>query len=368
MNNQNLPLSRQKLKPTFEFISVLMPILWRYILLIYARIFLLSVGSFVLILLISRFKEIARFAALSANFSKTWLFVGYQIPLILPLAIPISALIASLLAFQSLSKSQELTAMRASGVRLSTILAPILLLSVTFSFCNFIVCGQLAPFCRRSSKELIYHETSTNPLILLQRQNLVKMKKSYLKMKMDHEIAKDLFLITYNNSNQRLSLLSARKFSIEGSLLVGKDVGFITHLQSENNFDPLIIENQSSLFTDASALSASLKKNRPRLENSSLEFPLLRIHGKKKAIFEIMRRISLSLSVFTFTLLGCCFGIEQTRSLSKRNLFSAVGLALVFLLSYMLGKEIKHPWLTMLVFFLPHPILWFASIRKGLSA
>lgn len=345
-----------------------MPILWRYILLIYSRNFLLSVSSFVLILLVSRFREIARFAALSANFTKTWLFIAYQIPLILPLAIPISALIASMLAFQSLSKSQELTAMRASGIRLGTILAPILLLSVTFSFCNFIVCGELAPFCRRASKELIYDETSTNPLILLQRQNLGKMKKSYLKMKMDHGVAKDLFLITYNHSNNRLSLLSARKFSIEESLLVGKDVAFITHLQSENNYDPLMIENQSLLFTDATSLSASLKKNHPRLENSSLEFPLLRIHGKKKAMVEILRRISLSLSVFTFTLLGCCFGIEQTRSLSKRNLFSAVGLSLVFLVCYMLGKEIKRPLLTILLFFPPHLILWFASIRKGLSA
>ena len=63
-----------------------------------------------------RFKDIARFAALSADGVKTGLFVLYQFPHILPIAIPISALIASFLLFQRLSKTYELTALRASGV------------------------------------------------------------------------------------------------------------------------------------------------------------------------------------------------------------------------------------------------------------
>lgn len=344
-----------------------MPILWRYLLLGYTRIFSLSVCSFVIILLVSRFKEIARFAALSANMPKTWLFVAYQVPLILPFAIPFSALIASLLLFQNLSKSHELTAIRASGVRLNTILAPILLFSVFLSLCNFIVCGDVAPFCRRASKELIYNETSTNPLLLLQRQNLVKMKESFIKMNVDHDgkSAKDLFLITHNPSNDRLSLLNARALHMTESELVGTDVAAITHLHSENDFDTLILENQAWMSTDASALSSSIKKNRPRLETSSLEFPLLRLHSKKKAFVEILRRITLSIAVFSFTILGCCYGIEQGRSLSKKNLFTAVSLALAFMVSYLLGKELKSPLLTLMIFLIPHPILWIASIRKA---
>lgn len=346
-----------------------MPILWRYLLFGYTRIFSLSVCSFVIILLVSRFKEIARFAALSANIPKTWLFVAYQIPLILPFALPISALIASLLLFQTLSKSHELTAMRASGVRLNTLLTPILLFSVFLSLCNFVVCGDLAPFCRRASKELIYNETSTNPLLLLQRQNLVKMKKSYIKMKVDDDgkSAKDLFLITHNQRNDRLSLLTARNLRISQAELIGTDVAAITHLQADKDYDTLILENQSWMSTDASTLSSSLKKNRPRLETSSLEFPLLRLHPKKKALLEILRRISLSIAVFSFTILGCCYGIEQGRSLSKKNLLTAVGFALAFMMSYLLGKELKSPLLTFAIFLIPHPILWIASIRKAHS-
>ncbi len=345
-----------------------MPILWRYLLSGFLRIFTLCVCSFVVILLVARFKEIARFAALSSNFAKTWLFVTFQIPLILPLAIPISAFIASLLLFQNMSKSQELTALRASGVRLSTIIAPILLLSLLLSICNFVICGNLAPSCRRSSKELIYNETSTNPLLLLQRQNLVRMKKSFIQMKADDvNCAKDLFLITHNQSNNRLSLLNARKFTISHSELIGKDVAGITHLESENGYDPLILENQSWMSTDASTLSSKIKKNRPNLETSSLEFPMLRLHDKKKAMNEILRRISLSIAVFSFSILGCYYGIEQGRNLSKKNLMIASSLSIAFMLCYLLGKEVKNPILAFLIFFLPHPIFWGASIQKGFN-
>src|SRR4051812_38356814 len=104
-----------------------MPILWRYALQSYLRVFFLSVCTFITVLIVARFKEIARFTALTGDWSKTGLFIVYQIPSILPIAIPISALIASLLLFQRLSRTYELTALRASGLSLSTILTPLLL-------------------------------------------------------------------------------------------------------------------------------------------------------------------------------------------------------------------------------------------------
>ena len=107
----------------------MIPILWRYALQSYLRVFLLSVCTFIAVLLVSRFKEIARFAALSSDSLKTALFVVYQFPLILPMAIPISALIASLLLFQRLSRGSELTALRASGLSLRSILTPLLFTS-----------------------------------------------------------------------------------------------------------------------------------------------------------------------------------------------------------------------------------------------
>ena len=194
-----------------------------------------------------------------------------------------------------------------------------------------------------------------------------------MKTEEEGQIARDLILITHNQSNHRLSLISARKLEMKTEELQGKDVAIITHLQAEkkNMFDPLVIENQSRMSTDASTLSSSLKKNRPRLDASSLEFPMLRLQsmekGKigKKAFVEMLRRTTLSLAVFSFTWLGCCFGIEPGRNLSKKNLFQALGLTLLFMMSYLFGKECKgNPLIALAIFALPHPLIWCASALK----
>ena len=353
-----------------------MPILWRYVLAGYLRVFFLSVCTFIAILLVSRFKEIARFTALSGDWLKTALFTLYQIPLILPMAIPISALIGSLLLFQRMSRTFELTALRSAGVSLSSILTPLLFASSLLTLFNCSANAEIAPYCRRESKTLLYRETSANPLLLLQRQNLVRVKHAYLNMKIQDEgkAAKDLILIAHNESNQRLTLLSARKLRIKGTKLLGQDVAILSHLHSEkeDSFDPLIIENQTSMSTAAPVLSAALKKNRPRLEANALGLRMLRLRNQEggklacRAFVEILRRVTLSLAVFSFTLLGCAFGIEQGRSPSKKNLLIALGFTLTVLVSYLLGKELKNfpPIAAALAFLLPHPLIWTASAIK----
>jgi lipopolysaccharide export system permease protein len=212
---------------------------------------------------------------------------------------------------------------------------------------------------------LIYHETSQNPLLLLQRQKLVKLTGTFLDMHIkDDETIKDLILIVPNERTERLSLLSARKLWIEGDELMGKDLALISYLDAQNGFDTLILKNQSSMSTAAPLLSTALKKNRPRLDINALNLKMLRLHPKThQARIEILRRLSLSLATFSFTLLGCAFGIEEGRNPSKKNLFRALFLTLTVLMSYLLGKDLKaYPLLATLAFLLPHPLIWVSSL------
>ncbi len=342
-----------------------MPILWRYALQSYLRILSLSVSTFILVLIVARFKTVARFTALTGDFGKTGLFILYQIPTILPIAIPISALIASLLLFQRFSRTFELTALRASGLSLASILTPLLLTSFLIALFNFSVCAEIAPYCRRASKTLLYKETSENPLLLLQRQKLVKLKHAYVNMEVkDDETIKDLILIAHNERHHRLNLISARKLCLKGTELMGSDLALITYLPTDSLFDNLIIENQVSMTTAAPLLSSALKRNRPHLDLNALNVKMLRLSPKKKqARIELLRRITLSLAAFSFTLLGATFGIEQGRNPSKKNLLYALLLTLSVLISYLLGKELKSlPLLATLAFLLPHPFVWGCSI------
>jgi lipopolysaccharide export system permease protein len=205
---------------------------------------------------------------------------------------------------------------------------------------------------------LLYCETSQNPLVLLQRQKLVKIKHAYLNMKVkNEETTKDLVLIFHNNSNQRLNLLLAKKLRVSGDELLGEDLSIVSYLNADQGFDPLIIENQSSMTTAAPLLSAALKRNRPRLDINSLDLKMLQIKASGRV--EIFRRLSLSLAVFSFTLIGCAFGIEQGRQASRRNLFAALLLTLLVLVSYLLGKGIKE-----FLILGTHPFTWGCSLWR----
>jgi lipopolysaccharide export system permease protein len=341
-------------------------VLWRYIIRSYLSMFFLSVGTFVWVLLVLRFKEIARFAALNGSWLKTSLFAFYQIPFILPMAVPFSALISSLLLFQRMSQSNELNALRASSLNFKKIFTPLCVAAAFLTLGNFLICAELAPFCRRASKTLFYQETSENPLLLLQRQKLVKLNHAHLSFDMVKEgkRARNFLLITPNKSHERLGLVSAKRLSVQGEELMGDGLSMISYLKSEKSdaFDPLLIENQVRMSMKAPQLSATLKKSRPKPDIASMSLSMLQSRLGTKETKEMMRRAGLSLAVFSFTFVGAAFGIEQRRVRSRKNLMVALGINLAILVCYFLAKRVKQPlFLVPLLYLGPHPIAWLTS-------
>ena len=360
-----------------------MPLIWRYLLSGYLRTFFLCVFSFIAILLVFQFKTIARFAALSSDFLQTARFAACQLPLFLPLAFAISSLIAALLLMHRLSQTHELMALRTFGFSLKALFAPLFFASMFLTLAAFSISADIVPLCYRSSKQMLYHETTTNPLLLFQRQQLVKLKHAYLKMSVEEEgkTAKDTLLIAYNESSKRLICFDALELCMSSDDLVGQNLAIISHLEGkEEGFDRLIIENQAAMSMKAPQLSQFLKKKEPKLEANALPFRQIidRLSMPRKvkssALVELGRRTSLSLSVFTFALLGFAFGIETGRNPSKKQLLWVLFLATLQLIAIFASREYKHlPHLILPVFLLPHLVIWAISslrlnaITRGLS-
>jgi lipopolysaccharide export system permease protein len=342
-------------------------ILYQYLIGTYLRTFFLAVATFVSVLLVSRFKDLARFAALTSDQVQTALYAVYQIPFILPMAIPLSAFIASYLLFSHLSRTSEFTALRAASLSLQKILMPLFLCSLLLALLNFAILAEVAPFCRQASRDLLLKEKTINPLLLLQRQPLLHRHPGYLRMEVDGDggSAHNFRFITYNDSNDRLTLITAGKWTFEGKDLFGQDVSIISHIPGEK-FDPLIIENQKTLSTPTGLFLSKLQKNRHKIDNSGFSLKMLRVRAGSFA--EILRRISLSLSAVSLTLLGCLFGIAQGRTPSRRPLLFACFLTLLLLDSFFLGKMVRHnPLLAALSYFLPHLLIWAACLYRGRS-
>lgn len=353
-----------------------MPILWRYLLRNYFKVLLLCLSSFVSVLLITRFKEIAQFASSGASFATVVLFTLYQIPYILPIALPISSLIAPILLFQRLSHTHELTALRASGLGLKPILYPLMLVAAILSLVNFAFVSELSPYCRNLSKELVFKSAAQNPLFLTQKESLVRISDVHFDIASSRpgKEATDSLIILNNRTSGRLGLLIAKKFYLDKEYIKGEQVGLISSSDSKksDNFDHLIIENQKTMATKASNLTPFINSLKGSLnyDYMPLRLILARKLFKNKAQYnftisrghlEIVRRLSFALAAFTFTLIGSSFGINIGREANKKGITWAILLSSFTLICFLTAKSIRHsPHISAVMYVLPHPLVLFS--------
>ena len=351
----------------------MLPILFRYLLSSYFKIFSLCVGSFVSILIVSRFKEIARFAAVSGAGFKTFLFLLYQIPFILPFAFPLGALVSAFLLSHRMSKTAELSSLRASGVPFRSLLTPLFFAASLLAACSFSISSDLSPFCRSESKNLFFQETASNPFLLLKKQNLFKTSTYF---KMNEKDTSEILLITPSKNTGHLQLFSASRLCRSGNELLGYDIAEIipfAEKKDSSSFSPLFIENHAITSTPADVFtigSTFFKKESPTLRPKDLSFRMLELQviekGKNstKARVEIVQRLFLSFAVLTFTCLGFASGIHLPRLSSKQGILPLFFLTLIALIAHLSLKTIPIFFIVLFVAILPHFLIALFSWKK----
>jgi lipopolysaccharide export system permease protein len=370
-----------------------MPIVWRFLLGHYTKIFILSLISFIAILLVNRLDEIARFISLGAPFYLVVRFTINQILYILPIAIPIASLLAATLLFQYLSRTHELTAFRSAGMGLRNITAPILIAGLFLSLLNFYIVSELSTRSHLSCRKMVSDLKSVNPLHVLQNKQLLRLKDAYVHMGALYsgEVAHDVIIAVNNKNTDRLNIVSAKTLRLSDKNLTGNNFSFIsTHTSNTSDYyDHLFIENHALITTPLKEFSHLLKASNWKINNDHLRLPLLRskISSLKNKLAannaedinsaeslslrkeisrcysEISRRFSSAISAFTFTLMGSAFGISISRGSSKRGTFTVIALAATFLISFFVAKNYDSIFsLSTLLYFAPHALITASSI------
>jgi lipopolysaccharide export system permease protein len=79
---------------------------------------------------------------------------------------------------------------------------------------------------------------------------------------------------------------------------------------------------------------------------------------------EIIRRLSVAIAVFTFTLMGTAFGMTITRTRNARSVILVVGLAALYLVAFFMAKGwSNHLLLASALYTLPHVCIIGCSFR-----
>lgn len=377
---------------------MLIPIYWKYLIKDYLKVLLFCTISFVAALLTMRLDEITEFAAQGSGLTFVAKFTLYQIPYILPIALALSSLISSVILFQRLSKTHELTAFRSLGISIREIIAPILITSFVIALFNLFLVSEVATQARLSSKELIEELKAVNPLVLLQNKALLKKRGLYSQFleeqKSDTQVQKVL-VGSKNKRSNRISLILANEMNIDGSNLQADTVTFLTPLPNSdpNIKDSFLIENSESIQMPNNGLAALAGKKGFRVSDDHLSTKLLlaqynsysnklnrlsatnnpneyhRVWRKKnQTITEAIRRIGQTIVICTFTLLGIAFGFHIGRNQSNKGLFIVVVLASMYLTTFFLAKSFDdNVPVSATLYLAPHILMILAgslSLRK----
>lgn len=370
-----------------------MIIIWRYLLGQYLKVLVLSLVSFIAILLTTRLDDIAHFASLGAQGSYVLEFTLHQIPYILPIALPISCLISALLLVQRLSSTHELTALRASGLPIRLILAPILITAAYLSVFNFYIASEIATNSHLATNVLKTELRSVNPLLLLHNKHMMRLKGIYfdtLGSSRMGESASDIIIAMPNRSNNRIHLMTAKNLEASSDSVTSEGLTLISSIKSDNQerFDNLMVENIGQTDTRTQDFAQILQKKVLVLNNDHLKLGMLltRIVDEKTTLeaakakdvspeelknvrrninrgyTEIFRRLSIAIAVFTFTLMGIAFGTTISRNHSNRGVIFVVGLSAFYLIAYFSAKSLEYQASTAATLYLaPHLIIGFLS-------
>lgn len=366
-----------------------MPIIWRYLIFQFFTVTSFCIIAFIAILLTMRLDEVAHFAALGAPLSYILLFTLYQIPYILPIAIPISCLIASLILIQRLSNTHELTALRATGFALKDIFTPILFCAAFFALLNFWIVSEVATKSHFTTNQLKSELRAINPLLLLSNKHLMRLKGIYFEAMGPSrvgEFASDAILAVPNTSQERLNLMIAKTLKTAPNVFIGQGVTLLSMPEvTADSFDGLLIENIEESVTEVNDLSQLLQNKVVTINNDYLKMSLLlaRIKDRKHALTEakdpiqakqiksqinrsyadIMRRLSIALAVFSFTLMGMTFGINISRRKRHLGLYFAMILTVMYLVCFFIAKGSEENLaLATTLYTVPHLIIIFSSL------
>jgi lipopolysaccharide export system permease protein len=354
---------------------------------------LLTVAVFTFVLLLGNFLKdiLPLLISGQARLGTVFEAIGLLIPFVWVFALPMGLLTATLLVFGRFSADQELTAARASGVSLLSLITPILLLSLFCCGISAWINMDLGPRSRVACKNLIFQLRAALVNVQLPEGRFIRDFPGYIFYVEKNRGGKlqDVMIFKLEDgtnvtttvraprgqlesdvTNKQLvvNLFDARSVTLTGTrpiisafpaMTLNLDLNTATnHISSLKISDMTFWQLRDELNDLEQKLSPppAPATNSNQLRDQINEMKKQRNDLTEPVRVEMNRQIAFSFACFGFTLVGIPLGIRVHRRETNIGVAIALGLVLVYYSFILLGESLSAR--TELS---PHLIVWLPN-------
>ncbi len=289
------------------------------------------------------------------------------VPYAVSFAMPLGVLIGILILVGRLSANRELTALKASGVSLWSVAAPVLLFALMATMLAVWINAWYAPSARASYRDSLSNLVRTDPLRFIIPRAFIHDFPGYVLYvgEKDGDLMREFWLWELDAERRAVKLLRAEsgafRYEMERDALILTLRNGFTELRDERDPDNLTGVPPTVSFQSTSVLLPldrllgrahqplktswmSLDRLREQRERLRAEIRLETDAGARRALaedlaetqFYISRNFAMAFSIFSLALVGVPLGIKASRSETYVNASLALALALGYYLAIVL--------------------------------
>jgi lipopolysaccharide export system permease protein len=295
--------------------------------------------------------------------------VGLLVPFVMAFALPMGMLTAALLVFGRFSADQELTAARASGLSLMSLITPVLLLSLALS----LLCGlfnlEIAPTCRVAYKRMLFRLGFEKSASFIQEDRFVDFPGWVVYVrKRDGQQLRDVRLYKVEGGRIRQTITAASgaisidqaahkiHLTLEDAIMLtekpqaggfaepGSTNGPAEEPRKEAEWQPMSLGEYSN---EIELPEAPPETREPKLSEMSFRQLREEIRARERqgvdttpAQVQLHRQVAFSFASLGFTLVGIPLGVRAHR----RETTAGIAIALILVLVYYSFIVLAQSW------------------------
>jgi lipopolysaccharide export system permease protein len=303
-----------------------------------------SMSFFTMLLLLERVMSFVRLVARGyATIFDLFVLVFYSIPPTLAITMPMSTLMGALISVSRLSHDSEITAMRASGIRLSSIFISLYIAGILIGGASFYLTDWLVPIGNIKFRTLYQRLTIARPDIQINDLSINKINDSVtLIVEQVDDKTGDLMDVTIfeRREGEAESTITARRgefitSGVSSSYLILKLTDGAIQEPAEKpveSFDSTVFKTLRLNIPVASKELQQVVKSARDMSLQELKVHMAELEKGSRPyntfLMEFHKKIAIPFACLLFVLLGTPFAI--TRGRSGRGLGLGIGVLIIF--------------------------------------